>query len=178
LGTLQRLEGDVRNIQFVQLALCHVDDVSLKKQNTQNAEVQAADKKSKSSSTKDSSKAASGTTGGRRDIRVGAGDYSRKRKRDDVGPAFLHATAFLMIMHSNPWLQDDGARKPELKLLIPDLLKVVLVDDWEHITKNHMVCRPPAQLRPNYLLNKRVSSCTFRERRASETCWSSLNSMY
>jgi len=80
-------------------------------------------------------------------------------------------------MHSNIWLQDDGARKPELKLMIPDLLKVVLVDDWEHITKNHMVRCPAAQVRPSYL-NKRVSSYTFRERRASGTCWSSLNSMY
>jgi len=76
--------------------LLKYNDVSLQKQKAQNAEVQAADKKSKSSSTKDSSKAASGTTGGRRDIRVGAGDSSRKRKRDDVGPAFLHATTLLM----------------------------------------------------------------------------------
>ena len=33
--------------------------------------------------------------------------------------------------------QDDNSRKPEMKLNVPDVLKVLLVDDWEAITKNN-----------------------------------------
>jgi hypothetical protein len=29
--------------------------------------------------------------------------------------------------------------RPEIKIPIPDVLKVKLVDDWEYITKNHQV---------------------------------------
>ncbi|KAI5122398.1 hypothetical protein M0805_002949 [Coniferiporia weirii] len=32
--------------------------------------------------------------------------------------------------------EDDGSRKPDMKLTIPDILKVQLVDDWENVTKN------------------------------------------
>jgi mortality factor 4-like protein 1 len=34
---------------------------------------------------------------------------------------------------------DDGARRPEMRLAVPDTLKVLLVDDWEAITKNNQV---------------------------------------
>ncbi|KAG6868284.1 hypothetical protein C0993_005569 [Termitomyces sp. T159_Od127] len=35
--------------------------------------------------------------------------------------------------------EDDSNRKPELKLNLPEILKVVLVDDWEAVTKNQQV---------------------------------------
>ena len=34
---------------------------------------------------------------------------------------------------------DDGTRRPELRLVIPEVLKVLLVDDWEAVTKNNQV---------------------------------------
>lgn len=34
---------------------------------------------------------------------------------------------------------DDGARRPEMRLAVPDTLKVLLVDDWEAVTKNNQV---------------------------------------
>lgn len=34
---------------------------------------------------------------------------------------------------------DDGARRPEMRLVVPDTLKVLLVDDWEAVTKNNQV---------------------------------------
>lgn len=38
------------------------------------------------------------------------------------------------------WYQkDDPSRKPDLKLSVPDVLKVILVDDWEAVTKNKQV---------------------------------------
>lgn len=61
---------------------------------------------------------------------------------------FTYCLSFLFLAFANErthgicasWdEQDDGARKPELKLVIPDLLKLVLVDDWEYVTRNHMV---------------------------------------
>lgn len=36
--------------------------------------------------------------------------------------------------------QDEATRKPDLKLNVPEILKLVLVDDWEAVTKNHQVC--------------------------------------
>lgn len=35
--------------------------------------------------------------------------------------------------------EDEYKSKPEIKIVIPDLLKVKLVDDWEAITKNYQV---------------------------------------
>lgn len=35
--------------------------------------------------------------------------------------------------------EEEFKNKPEIKLIIPDLLKVKLVDDWEAITKNSQV---------------------------------------
>ena len=32
--------------------------------------------------------------------------------------------------------EDDGSRRPELRLVVPEALKVLLVDDWEAVTKN------------------------------------------
>ena len=34
---------------------------------------------------------------------------------------------------------DDGTRRPEMRLAVPDTLKVLLVDDWEAVTKNNQV---------------------------------------
>jgi mortality factor 4-like protein 1 len=34
---------------------------------------------------------------------------------------------------------DDGTRRPEMRLVVPDPLKVLLVDDWEAVTKNNQV---------------------------------------
>jgi mortality factor 4-like protein 1 len=34
---------------------------------------------------------------------------------------------------------DDGTRRPEMRLAVPDTLKVLLVDDWEAVTKNSQV---------------------------------------
>ncbi|KAF4622537.1 hypothetical protein D9613_009180 [Agrocybe pediades] len=53
---------------------------------------------------------ASARTGARKD-----GQRGTKRGRDD----------------------DDGSKKPEMKLTVPELLKTILVDDWENITKNN-----------------------------------------
>jgi mortality factor 4-like protein 1 len=38
---------------------------------------------------------------------------------------------------------DDGTRRPEMRLTVPDTLKVLLVDDWEAVTKNNQVRRLP-----------------------------------
>lgn len=37
--------------------------------------------------------------------------------------------------------EEDWRNKPEIKIVIPDALKVKLVDDWEAITKNSQVSR-------------------------------------
>jgi mortality factor 4-like protein 1 len=35
--------------------------------------------------------------------------------------------------------EDDASRKPDMKLNVPEILKVLLVDDWEAVTKNNQV---------------------------------------
>jgi len=39
--------------------------------------------------------------------------------------------------------EDDASKKPDMKMNIPDILKVVLVDDWEAITKNNQLVSLP-----------------------------------
>lgn len=39
--------------------------------------------------------------------------------------------------------EDDGSKKPEMKLNVPEVLKVLLVDDWEAITKNSQLVSVP-----------------------------------
>ncbi|KAG2340068.1 MRG-domain-containing protein [Suillus weaverae] len=39
--------------------------------------------------------------------------------------------------------EDDSSRKPEMKLNVPEVLKVLLVDDWEAITKNSQLVSVP-----------------------------------
>jgi mortality factor 4-like protein 1 len=36
--------------------------------------------------------------------------------------------------------ESDYMKKPEVKIVIPDVLKLQLVDDWENVTKNNQVC--------------------------------------
>ena len=35
--------------------------------------------------------------------------------------------------------EDDTNRRPDMKLNVPEILKVLLVDDWEAVTKNNQV---------------------------------------
>ncbi|KAG1818082.1 MRG-domain-containing protein [Suillus subaureus] len=39
--------------------------------------------------------------------------------------------------------EDDSSKKPEMKLNVPEVLKVLLVDDWEAITKNSQLVSVP-----------------------------------
>ncbi|KAI0919770.1 hypothetical protein AcV5_001746 [Taiwanofungus camphoratus] len=45
--------------------------------------------------------------------------------------------------------EDEGARRPEMKLSVPEALKVLLVDDWEAVTKNNQLVPLPRS--PNVL---------------------------
>ena len=41
--------------------------------------------------------------------------------------------------HADLITQDDSSKRPEMKLSVPEILKVILVDDWEAVTKNNQV---------------------------------------
>ncbi|KAI0038222.1 MRG-domain-containing protein, partial [Auriscalpium vulgare] len=41
--------------------------------------------------------------------------------------------------------EDDGARRPDMRLQVPEALKVLLVDDWEAVTKNNMLVTLPRE---------------------------------
>lgn len=36
--------------------------------------------------------------------------------------------------------ESEYIQKPEVKIVIPDVLKLQLVDDWENVTKNNQAC--------------------------------------
>ena len=36
--------------------------------------------------------------------------------------------------------QDENNKKPDIKLDVPEALKMFLIDDWESVTKNNQVC--------------------------------------
>lgn len=55
----------------------------------------------------------------------------------------------------NSSLQDEASRKPEMKLSVPEILKVKLVDDWEAVTKNNQVCNLVTFVWPMLLSNTR-----------------------
>lgn len=51
---------------------------------------------------------------------------------------------------------DDGARRPEMRLAVPDALKVLLVDDWEAVTKNNQVASLSHHLRRSFFFYGRL----------------------
>lgn len=46
-----------------------------------------------------------------------------------------------MVFSLGTWggQEDEYMKRPEIKITIPDTLKVQLVDDWEAVTKNNQV---------------------------------------
>jgi hypothetical protein len=55
--------------------------------------------------------------------------------------------------------EDQYLKRPEVKIPIPDALRVKLVDDWEAITKNSQVCRVGIYI-PEQLLNPIIQLVT------------------
>lgn len=63
-----------------------------------------------------------------------------KRGRESVGPnsgSNHHHTGSMAATADN---EDEWQKRPEIKISIPQILKVQLVDDWEAVTKNSQVC--------------------------------------
>ncbi len=95
----------------------------------------SSSKAAKASAAKDASAAGRGL--GRKD-----GARGTKRGREEVSrpvPARSYRRNGRSIQSSCVALQDEGTRKPEMKLIVPEPLKVLLVDDWEAVTKNNHV---------------------------------------
>lgn len=45
-------------------------------------------------------------------------------------------------------------KRPEVKIVIPDVLKLQLVDDWENVTKNNQLVTLPRKPNVSELLNE------------------------
>ncbi|KAI8647034.1 MRG-domain-containing protein [Parasitella parasitica] len=48
---------------------------------------------------------------------------------------------------------EEETKKPDFKLAIPDSLKGLLVDDWEHVTKNRQIHELPREFTVDKILN-------------------------
>ncbi|KAF8337333.1 MRG-domain-containing protein [Cantharellus anzutake] len=105
----------------VQDRLLKYNDESLAMQKTINS--QALNKNDGKTRTSAAAGGSSKTgSGGRRDSRAVADTARSKRKREEV---------------------IDSSQKYELKLTIPETIKVILVNDWEFVTKNNQLVTLP-----------------------------------
>lgn len=102
---------------------------------------------STSASASKAQKTGAGTASGRVSAAGGRKEGTRgtKRGREEVSlvQSFiicLFDSSYIFLSNSN--IQDDGTRKPEMKLIVPEVLKIKLVDDWEAVTKNGQVRIP------------------------------------
>jgi MRG len=73
----------------------------------------------------------------------------------DLALGFVPAlTAFCDNVMTNDALQEESFHaKPAVKLIIPDHIKAILVDDWENVTKNLQLVPLPAAQPVNSILN-------------------------
>lgn len=110
------------------------NETNLIKQKTlrkENASTASAASKAQKGGTKDVG--GGSTRGTRKD-----GPRGTKRGREEVG-----ARTSLCVLLIHVFLhQDDSSKKPELKLDLPEILKQVLVNDWECVTKDKKVRSP------------------------------------
>jgi hypothetical protein len=72
--------------------------------------------------------------------------------RSDVFPGF--ATQTNDVMTNNGEFQEESFHaRPSIKLIVPDHIKAILVDDWENVTKNLQLVPLPAAKPVNLILN-------------------------
>lgn len=71
-----------------------------------------------------------GTRGSRKD-----GTRGTKRGREEV----IFFSRFSPLLSLSLGSQDEGNKKPDIKVNVPEALKMFLVDDWESVTKNNQV---------------------------------------
>ncbi|KAL7421050.1 Esa1p-associated factor [Cryptotrichosporon argae] len=81
--------------------------------------------------------AESPTPAERRQAKLKKAEGSRKRGRDSIADTEI-----------------DYLKRPEVKIVIPDTLKLQLVDDWENVTKNNQLVTLPRQPNVRELLDE------------------------
>ena len=78
-------------------------------------------------------------------------EAARKRARESGIDTVSRLSPFLYILRCNcdgcerltlPQ-EADYLKRPEVKIVIPDILKLQLVDDWENVTKNNQLVSLP-----------------------------------
>lgn len=74
-------------------------------------------------------------------------DHSRKSISTEPDARANNATA------NSKYQEESFHAKPAVKLLIPDHIKAILVDDWENVTKNLQLVPLPAAKPANLILN-------------------------
>lgn len=78
---------------------------------------------------------------------TGGGFYPNKKRMDTSGlnSSTSRGTKRARESANTPALdgEEEWQKKPEIKLSIPDVLKVQLVDDWEAVTKNNQLVPLP-----------------------------------
>ncbi|GHJ88258.1 hypothetical protein NliqN6_4660 [Naganishia liquefaciens] len=74
-----------------------------------------------------------------------SGSNSRRDKESASGPSKDSNKASKKRTRDAAFFDTEEAylKRPEIKIPIPDVLKVKLVDDWEYITKNHQLVTLP-----------------------------------
>ncbi|CCL98454.1 uncharacterized protein FIBRA_00452 [Fibroporia radiculosa] len=130
--------------EWVQPArLMKYNESNIQLQKALQAQANAAQGSASASASKGASKLAAAGSSSRTGRKDG-GTRGTKRGREEAGchtfsPPYSH----------NNSAQDEHSKRPEMKLTVPESLKVLLVDDWEAVTKNNQLVGLPRK--PNVL---------------------------
>ena len=83
-----------------------------------------------------------------------AADASAARARADSRKTPASSSAARGTKRGREPDADEGERRPEIKLNVPDALKVQLVDDWENVTRKEQLVPLPRKPNVKEILNE------------------------
>ncbi|KIO27401.1 hypothetical protein M407DRAFT_191103 [Tulasnella calospora MUT 4182] len=92
-----------------------------------------------------------------------------QRRKDGGGVSGLGGTTSSRKRGRDEMMDSDAAnakmKKPEMKLDVPDVLKVVLVDDWEAVTKNNQLVPLPRSPTVEEILGEFKEYCSSSDKK-------------
>lgn len=109
----------------------------------------------------------------------GAGKGGLKDKKKDTkkrGRDAMESVRQLIVElqdadeNENNSQESDFMKRPEVKIVIPDVLKLVLVDDWENVTKNNQLVALPRKPNVRELLEeyRQYASASKKQERSAQ----------
>ncbi len=83
---------------------------------------------------------------------LGGSEVRDSEPRSDFFPGLATQTNDVMT-NNGDFQEEQFHARPSIKLIVPDHIKAILVDDWENVTKNLQLVPLPAAKPVNLILN-------------------------